>query len=174
MANLIITIFFGWSGYARFRKGQAGLGVLWLFTGGCLLVGWIIDIVDAVKEMNGTSTPKAVSVDTSDENAVKNFHTKIAGVTYKNDDGSDRQLYIKNLKVGQSLVLKHTPSSEYPNAVAVFTEDGKQLGYLKESVAAEMVQCFGNNPMSVTVSSVTGGGDYNYGCNIHVKAFNNP
>ena len=58
MANLIITIFFGWSGYARFRKGQAGLGVLWLFTGGCFAVGWIIDIVDAVKEMNGSNTPK--------------------------------------------------------------------------------------------------------------------
>lgn len=52
MTHLLLTIFLGWTGYARFRKGQIGLGVLWFFTVGCFTVGWIIDIIDAVKEMN--------------------------------------------------------------------------------------------------------------------------
>ena len=56
MTHLLLTIFLGWTGYARFRKGQIGLGVLWLFTVGCFMVGWIIDIIDAVKEMNGSGT----------------------------------------------------------------------------------------------------------------------
>lgn len=57
MVNFVLTIFLGWTGYARFRKGQIGLGILWLFTCGCFCVGWIVDIVDAYKEYKGNALP---------------------------------------------------------------------------------------------------------------------
>jgi len=61
MTNLVITILLGWTGYARFRKGQAGLGVLWLLTGGCFGIGWLIDIIGAVQEYNGGGKPANMS-----------------------------------------------------------------------------------------------------------------
>ena len=57
MVNFVLTIFLGWTGYARFRKGQIGLGILCLFTCGCFCVGWIVDIVSAYKEYKGNALP---------------------------------------------------------------------------------------------------------------------
>lgn len=58
MLNFILTICLGWTGYAHFRKGQIGLGILWLFTLGCFCIGWIYDIVEAYKEYRSVSVRK--------------------------------------------------------------------------------------------------------------------
>jgi len=43
---LILCIFFGWAGLHQFYVGRIGLGFLYLFTGGILLIGWIFDIIN--------------------------------------------------------------------------------------------------------------------------------
>lgn len=42
---LLLCIFLGVFGIHRFYLGYTGLGVLYLFTGGIFLIGWIIDII---------------------------------------------------------------------------------------------------------------------------------
>lgn len=44
VANFFITLFFGAFGVHKFIKKKYGLGFLYLFTGGLLGVGWIVDI----------------------------------------------------------------------------------------------------------------------------------
>lgn len=47
--DVVMTIFFGWLGYWKFRNGKVGLGILWIFTAGAFYIGWIYDIAQAVK-----------------------------------------------------------------------------------------------------------------------------
>ena len=102
---------------------------------------------------------------------LRDMHSKIVGVTFGNDDGTSRQAYIKKLKPGEELIVKHMPTSEHPEAIGVFTKKNKQLGYLNADLAAEINDRYANNTIKVTVSDVTGGGDKNYGCNIHIVIY---
>lgn len=101
------------------------------------------------------------------------FHTKVVGVTYKNDNGSDRQKIISKCKAGQDVIFKPTPSKEYPEAVGVFTVKGEQLGYLNAELAHDLIHTYPNNQMQATITTITGGNGKNYGCNIHIHIFTN-
>src|SRR5436309_306860 len=59
------------------------------------------------------------------------FHTRIAGVTKQNADGTDRQALIKTLRRGETLNLVREPNNPYDKyAIAVFRSSGVQLGYI--------------------------------------------
>ena len=45
LVALLLCIIVGTLGVHRFYVGKIGTGILWLLTGGCFLVGWIVDIV---------------------------------------------------------------------------------------------------------------------------------
>jgi hypothetical protein len=90
------------------------------------------------------------------------FHSKIAGVTHHNDDGSERQEIIPRCRIDDILRLVREPANPVdPNAIKVFRLNGEQLGYLtafcvSNGLAADMdrgvaVQC--------SISAVTGGED---------------
>lgn len=99
------------------------------------------------------------------------FNTKVVGVTFGNDNGTSRQAIIKTLKPGDVLVAKRLPTPEYPDAIGVFTRRDKQLGFLSADIAAQIARDYPNNPIKITVLTVTGGGDHNYGCNINVVIY---
>ncbi|MCX7615465.1 MAG: TM2 domain-containing protein [Clostridiales bacterium] len=44
-AAILITFFLGGLGVHRFMSGKIGTGILWLLTGGCFGIGWIVDMV---------------------------------------------------------------------------------------------------------------------------------
>lgn len=50
MVGIIIAVVLGWAGGYQFYKGKFGIGLLYFFTFGLFLVGWIIDISKAVQE----------------------------------------------------------------------------------------------------------------------------
>lgn len=52
---LLITFFLGGFGVHRFMAGKIGTGILWLCTGGCLGIGWLVDIINVAR---GTFTDK--------------------------------------------------------------------------------------------------------------------
>ena len=54
-AALLVTIFLGGLGVHRFMAGKIGTGIIWLLTGGCFGIGYIIDIVNVA---TGTFTKK--------------------------------------------------------------------------------------------------------------------
>ena len=45
MVALLLCIFLGGLGIHRFYVGKIGTGIIWLRTGGCFGIGYIVDIV---------------------------------------------------------------------------------------------------------------------------------
>ncbi len=45
LVSLLLCIFVGYLGVHRFYIGKVGMGILYLFTGGLLGIGWLIDII---------------------------------------------------------------------------------------------------------------------------------
>jgi hypothetical protein len=85
--------------------------------------------------MTRPKTPAASSAQN-----VHQFYSKVVGVTFKNDDGSDRQAIIRKCKVGEQLTLWWDQKNKFSShAVAVFRQNGKQLGHLPDSTAAGVV-----------------------------------
>lgn len=46
---LILSIFLGMLGVHRFYRNQIGIGILYLFTAGLFGIGWIVDIINAIR-----------------------------------------------------------------------------------------------------------------------------
>ena len=47
-ALVILCVLFGYLGVHRFYSGKIGTGILWLFTGGMLGIGWFVDTILSV------------------------------------------------------------------------------------------------------------------------------
>ena len=66
--------------------------------------------------------------------------TKIAGVTFPNADGQQRQDLMAWVEVGHELVLEREPGNTFDsNAVKVIHPGYGQLGYLPRKVAEQVV-----------------------------------
>jgi hypothetical protein len=92
----------------------------------------------------------------------KSFHTKIAGVTYSNDDGTDRQKIIRRCKVGEALTLVREPGNPVdPNAIKILRQTGEQLGYISAGVASRGLTDDIDQGLDVrcSISNVTHGED---------------
>ncbi len=111
------------------------------------------------------------SIDVTRLHIVRQFNTKIAGVTFGNEDGTSRQSYIKNCNVGDILAVKPTPIPDYPHALGVFTLNNKQLGNIGDEYAKEIYSKYPNSYIQATITGITGGNGKNYGCNILLTVF---
>jgi hypothetical protein len=104
------------------------------------------------------------------------FHTKIAGVTHRNEDHSRRQEIIRKCNVGERLKLERDPDNQFDcGAIKVLRLNGEQLGYIPEHVSR------GRDPSGLSdrmddgeeyqcrISDITGGGPgLSYGVNLEI------
>lgn len=97
----------------------------------------------------------------------RSYYTKVAGVTF---NGTQRIL--PNLKSGMALDFVREPHNIHDkNAVAIFCS-GYKIGHLSRDEAAEIAPIMDNGiPVDGVIEEITGGGNYNYGCNIRVKIY---
>ena len=89
--------------------------------------------------------------------------TKIAGVSF-----NGRQAYVKNLSIGDPLMLLREPGNQYDqNAIKITTIEGMQIGYIRAKLAAELAPLMDKgSKFTCKVLEVTGGKGKNLGCNI--------
>jgi len=112
------------------------------------------------------------------------FHTKIAGVTHENPDGTNRQLLIRTLNPGEPLIVTREPKNRFDkNAIRLgvlrgfLSKKEHQVGYISAEIAGDYARMLDlGGRMDVVVSEVTGGGGMlwwkkNYGVNIKVTVF---
>lgn len=151
----------------KLKPWQIALLVIFYPVGIVYLIVWLCNR----NKQPTASTAPAMRVNMNKLTVVKDFYTKVVGVTFNNDDGTSRQNIIKNCKAGEDIIFKPLPTEQYPDAIGVFNKSGQQLGHLSQGVAAEIKNKYGYNPMSVTVSNITGGGDLSYGCNLHIIVY---
>ncbi len=45
ITTLLLCVFLGIFGIHRFYAGKIGTGLIWMFTGGAFLIGWVADII---------------------------------------------------------------------------------------------------------------------------------
>lgn len=90
---------------------------------------------------------------------LRHSFAKVAGVTFPNDDGSERQAIIRRCKSGERLKLLHEPDNEYSEfAIQVVRENGEQLGHAPEYLAEQICQELESGYQVVGVlKNVTGG-----------------
>ena len=82
---------------------------------------------------------KGCRINTGNER-VSHFFTKLVGVTFQNDDGSDRQTIISECSPFEVLQMDHEEDNPHdPNAVRVCTQGGQQLGHLSRELAVEVI-----------------------------------
>jgi len=98
-------------------------------------------------------------------------YSKVAGVTQKNADGSDRQRIVKSCRKGDGLrFVRDTTNTFDPNAVMIFTAKGAQLGFVTRQLATTLGPLLDRGGFIFgKVSEVTGGkADQSCGLNYHV------
>lgn len=98
---------------------------------------------------------------------------KLSGTSFRNEDGTDRQKLLAELKEADNTelttekgVYEKSPGVEKPS-VAINWE-GKTIGYVPQGTVDTMVEKYKNPEYEAKFLEVTGGGDVKYGCNIEL------
>lgn len=104
---------------------------------------------------------------------LRSWHTKVAGVTKKNRDGTSRQEIIADCSEGEDLLLVREPDNpKDANAVKVCRLAGGQIGYISAFLAARMAgEMDRGKKFSARISEITGGveGKPTLGVNIEIS-----
>jgi hypothetical protein len=105
---------------------------------------------------------------------VREFFNTVAGVTFRNPDGTSRQHIIRrDAKFGMKLRLRFEDDNPVdPLAVALLTREGQQIGYLHARTAADVREHVARGRwVDISVADTTGGdpGKPTLGVNIHIK-----
>jgi hypothetical protein len=105
------------------------------------------------------------------------FYTKLVGVTFANQDGSDRQDIIEELDdlllthPSVKLILNRAPNNPYDhNAIEVHDQKNRQLGFLSRSVSETLAPLIDNGiEVGCILEQITGHSlDQNFGINIQI------
>lgn len=78
MTGIFLAIFLGWAGAYQFYSGKAIKGLIYLFTMGLFGIGWITDIVQAVRDYRAYQRTKHIENNTTSMvNHLSNISAKL-------------------------------------------------------------------------------------------------
>ena len=114
----------------------------------------------------------------------REFFTKVVGVTFDNGDGTSRQQILEEIAddiVHQGpmklQVLRDSENPHDSNAVAIFDQAYRQVGFLSRDVASQMAHLIDQQlveQIECEVMEVTGlGQDEHFGLNIRLTYWEN-
>lgn len=63
------------------------------------------------------------------------IHSRVAGVTFSNDDGSSRQEILSRMSKHRKLRFRDAATEDHPNAITVHNVKGEQLGFLPSEIS---------------------------------------
>ena len=147
----------------KLKPWQIVLLVIFYPVGIIYLIVWLVE-----RNKQNAAVPR---VKASDLEIIREFHSKVVGVTYENDDGTSRQEILKTCSTGEDIILKPLSVPGHPEAVGVFRKNGQQLGFLSAELASAVRKEYAHNPMSVQIAGLTGGGGYARGCNLRFTIY---
>ena len=99
--------------------------------------------------------------------------SKIAGITYNNYNGTNRQLILQRCHTGERLSLEREPDNQYDsNAIGVCRENGEQLGFLNQNLASQLAPELDRGYNSIVeLTEITGASHDIRGANIKILIF---
>lgn len=93
---------------------------------------------------------------------------KVVGVTFDNDDGSNRQMFLAQTKRGDPLFVEFFEYQEEP-AYHIKNMNGEILGNLPKEFSSQIFKNYPDCYIKAYVTDIIGGYDgYSYGCRIHI------
>ena len=93
----------------------------------------------------------------------------LMGCVYPNPDGTSRQTYLINSKVGADVIFKPAPTKEYPDTIGVFTKKGC-IGVLPYKVVNELRGMYAHNKASAVIKSIDRS-ERGLGCTIKITIY---
>lgn len=102
------------------------------------------------------------------------FHTKIVGVSKKNDDDESIQKLLEDISEycceGWLLSLEHESDNQYDeNAIKVYCHND-HIGYINRELAKDLAPLVDQQRVEAEISEITGGEDgKSFGCNILIR-----
>lgn len=147
---------------------------------------WLRNLVSGHAARFGASVQEAPSANPTvlgtpppDAKVTRQFFNTVAGVSYRNPDGTPRQEIIRRaVRAGLRLRAQLEDDNPVdPCAVALFTPDGQQIGYLNAATAMDVRDHVARGRwVEITVADTTGGysDKPTMGVNIHVTVYEIP
>lgn len=110
MSNIFFILFLGPLGIHKFKEKKWGIGLLYLFTGGLFGIGWIYDLVKAIKEYTSSKPSKghAISGYQTIQNIKGNYSESIKHIFELNSPNStyNKRIPDKAVICGCDMLLK--------------------------------------------------------------------
>lgn len=99
-----------------------------------LIICYPVGIVYFIIWLCNRNKGGAATVNPSKLTVIRDFNTKVVGVTFGNDDGSSRQAIIKNCKAGEDIIFKPVPTRNTPTLSAYLINAVSSSGTLTQSL----------------------------------------
>lgn len=143
MTGLLIAIFLGWLGGYRFYKRQTALGILYLLTGGVFGIGWIIDIISAIKDLPHKAQPLSMRIEIKGAFAECKKNPKIM-----------RSSVVNGLAIGTDLGVEiaYYEGAPYYQLTA---PDGLDIGAFPSEVSRNILNNYSHATIKATLTDKT-------------------
>jgi len=159
MLVLSVAISFAIIGYFLAKRKNRNK-ILWAILGSIFTI-LSITVLFFLPKIKGSNNEENLSRDNLNKNFEYFRPSKVAGVTFKNDDGSDRQSNIKRfIKAGNEAFLKayEYKKGKWAVAVLAFEDDmSSQIGNLNQSFCDDFLEADPGTEFEIIILNVTGG-----------------